>query len=406
MTENAPTTQEPSKPKSHGDGYKNKCEKLPDPPPIPELPPVKECPQPCCCPQPPGGPPSNCLDDLIKSQTRIVKKADRANDFVKELTAIQGDVTTALGTYTQARYKELLKAWLEQDKAIVELVRKLVCAVPCWECLLECRLCPQLTEIRRLEDRLNGTGELTTQVFSLLDLQYWHQRNVFNMQGRVDRIKNVAAAWKDPSGALGTALEADAKLIEDTQKIIATDSAKAVYDIFMTLIPRHWAIRPRDGDAAHASKIDMRFVHICECSQGNKDCACDDGDPDDCCGPDVGILTLRQRLVGPLPYIVDPAQFPDIICCLTRERLRPASDQLADAQAELAAATDDVQKTQALIGDKTKAIETTFRAELPNPIDCKDYTPKKKPPQQQPPQGGGNCGPEQTQPEGAQPRAR
>jgi hypothetical protein len=398
MTENAPATQEPSKPNSHGDGYKNKCEKLPDPPPIPTLPPVKECPQPCCCPQPPGGgPPSSCLDDLIKSQTRILKMADRAKDFVTELTAIQGDVTAALGTYTQARYKDLLKAWLDQDRAIVELVRKLVCAVPCWECLLECRLCPQLTEIRRLEDRLNGTGELSTQVFSLLDLQYWHQRDVANMQGRVDRIKNVVAAWKDPSGALGTALEADAKLIDDTQKIIATDSAKAVYDIFMTLIPRHWAIRPRDGDAAHASKIDMRFVHICECSQDNKDCACDDGDPDDCCGPDVGILTLRQRLIGALPYIVDPAQFPEIICCLTRERLRPASDQLAHAQAELAAATDDVQKTQALIGDKTKAIETTFRAELPNPIDCKDYTPKQKPPQPQPPQGGGNCGPEQTQ---------
>jgi hypothetical protein len=320
-----------------------------------------------------------------------------------ELTAIQGDVTTALGTYTQARYKDLLKTWLDQDKAIVELVRKLVCAVPCWECLLECRLCPQLTEIRRLEDRLNGTGELTTQVFSLLDLQYWHQRNVANMQGRVDRINNVLKAWKDPSATLGTSLDANAKLIDDTQKIIATDSAKAVYDTFMTLIPRHWAIRPRDGDAAHASKIDMQFVHICECSKGNQDCACDDGDPDDCCGPDVGILTLRQRLVGPLPYIVDPAQFPDIICCLSRERLWPASDQLAHAQAELAAATDDVKKAQALIGDKTKAIEANFRAELPNPIDCKEYTPKKMPPPQPTPPEGGGCPPEPKQPEGGYP---
>src|SRR5689334_20887823 len=233
MTENAPTTQEPSKPKSNGDGYNNKSEKLPDPPPVPNLPPVKECPQPCCCPQPPGGPPSSCLDDLIKSQTRILKMADRAKDFVTELTATQGDVTAALGTYTQARYNDLLKSWLDQDNAIVELVRKLVCAVPCWACLLERRLCPQLTVSRRLEDRLNGTGELTAQVFSLLDLQYWHQRNVANMQGRVDRIKIVVAAWKDPSGVLGTALEADAKLIEDTLKIIATDSAKAAYDIFM-----------------------------------------------------------------------------------------------------------------------------------------------------------------------------
>src|SRR5205814_507226 len=108
--------------KSNGDGYKNKCKELPDPPPVPKLPPVKECPQPCCCPQPTAAPPSICLDYVIKSQTRIVTTADRAKDFVTELTAIQGDVTAALGTYTQARHKDLLKAWLDQDKAIVELV--------------------------------------------------------------------------------------------------------------------------------------------------------------------------------------------------------------------------------------------------------------------------------------------
>src|SRR5262245_59216337 len=116
MTENAPTTQEPSKPKPPADGYKDKCEKLLDPPPVPKLPPVKDCPQPCCCPESSGEQPPTCLDDLIKSQTETVKKADRAKDFITELTAIQGDVTTALGSYTQARYKDLLKIWLDQDK--------------------------------------------------------------------------------------------------------------------------------------------------------------------------------------------------------------------------------------------------------------------------------------------------
>ena len=59
----------------------------------------------------------------------------------------------------------------------------------------------------------------------------------------------------------------------------------------------------------------------------------------------MGILTLRERLVGLLPYIVDPANLPTIICCLTKERLEPASNQLADAQANLAAVSAEIEQT-------------------------------------------------------------
>jgi hypothetical protein len=63
------------------------------------------------------------------------------------------------------------------------------------------------------------------------------------MQARVDRIKLVLTAWENPSSTLGDVLDKNKKLIEDTEAIIAKDSAKAVYDVFMTLLPRHWAIR-------------------------------------------------------------------------------------------------------------------------------------------------------------------
>jgi hypothetical protein len=90
----------------------------------------------------------------------------------------------------------------------------------------------------------------------------------------------------------------------------------------------------------------------------------------------VGIVTLRERLVGPLPYIVDPADFPEIICCLITQRLTPASKQLADAQADLAVTTSEIEQTKKLIEDKTAALEATFKAELGNPIECGPY--KKK----------------------------
>ncbi|MET4023173.1 hypothetical protein [Bradyrhizobium sp. S3.2.12] len=373
MTASPPPSTDPCKPTTPpAPGDSTKCKPLAAAPEAPKLPDSKVCPQPCQCPTPPGGTPTDCLDILIKDQATRVKQAVRAKEFVDELTAIQGEVASAQADYTQARYKDLLKIWQDQDKLIADLVQKLVCAVPCWECLLECRLCPELTDIRKLEDELNGTGALTKDVFSLIDLQFWHQRNVTQMQARVYRIKLVLSAWEKPSGTLGDVLDKNGKLIEDTQKIIATDSAKAVYDVFMTLLPRHWAIRPRKV----ASSIQDKFVKICKC---------DDGTPDDCCGPDVGIVSLRNRLLGPLPYIVDPADFPGIICCVATERLAPASDQLAAAQAALAATTSLIEQKTKQIADKTSNIETSFKAELGNPIDCGQYKKKDPPPTAPPP---------------------
>jgi hypothetical protein len=80
--------------------------------------------------------------------------------LVEELTAIQAKVTSAQANYTQDRYDDLKELWGKQDESLAELIRKVVCAVCCWECLLECRLCNQLTKIRRLEERLKGPGDL------------------------------------------------------------------------------------------------------------------------------------------------------------------------------------------------------------------------------------------------------
>jgi hypothetical protein len=363
MSDNAPANTDQPKgtaPCAPQPGDKKyECEDLPEAPKAPQLPDPKKCPEPCDCPTPPGGPASDCLEKLIADQSKVVTQADRAKALVEELTAIQAKVASAKIEYTQARYKDLKKLWEDQDKLIVDLTDKIKCSVECWECLIECRLCPQLYQIRALEDRLNGTGELTDKVYSLLDLQFWHQRNVAQMQARVDRIKDVLEAWEKPSATLGDVLDKNGKLLADLPTVLAADPAKAIYDIFMTLLPRHLAIQPRG-----ATKIKDRFIDICQC---------DEGTPDDCCGPDVGVVTLRERLAGPLPYIVDPADFSGIICCLLTERLKPASDQLAAAQADLAVTTSEIEQTKKLIEDKTAALEATFKAELGNPIECGPY---------------------------------
>jgi hypothetical protein len=438
MTENAPPTTETPAPAT-------KCRALPSADNVPGIPEREPCITHCECPDTNGKPPTSCLDDLIRSQGVVVKKAERAKAFVDELTAIQGKVTSAQSDYTQRRFLDLKQEWLEQDKAINDLIRKVVCAVHCWKCLLECRLCKQLTEIRTLEERLNGPGDLVTDmglptaVSSLFDLRHWHERNVANMQARLDRINLVLTAWEKPSDTLGDVLEKNDKLIEDTQKVVATDPVKAVYDIFMTLVPRHWAIRPRNDDVK--SQIDPKYVRICECKNDpapepapdkpategygtnqdtanrkiedkdpnrnenpdpkpdDKKCKCDEGTPDECCGPDVGILNLRQRLIGPLPYIVEPKAFPEIICCLTTERLTPASDLLAEAQAQLAATSAEIEQVTKSIDDKKNSIESAFVAGLPTPFDCEPYeSTDDKPPTQSLPDGNQSPDPVQNDP--------
>jgi hypothetical protein len=404
------TTTDPDAPTSG-------CQPLPVPPdPPPELPERPECTWHCECPKDPGSDPPTCLADEISKQSAIVAAAERAKVYVDELTAIQGKMTSALVDYTDTRYADLKKRWGEQHTAITELIRKVVCAVHCWECLLECRVCKQLVKIRALEDTLNGSSDqvdglgLPEKVDSLYDLQFWHERSVAKIQARMDRIQKVLAAWEKPSDTLGDALDKNAKLIEDIAKIIATDPAKAVYDLFMTLIQRHWAIRPRDvAVGKDYESFATQYVTICECHKAEappttsrtsnqnqnqnqnqdqascpaptptEDCKCEEGLPDDCCGPDVGVLSLRQRLIGPLPYIVAPQLFPGIICCLTTNRLTPASDLLAAAQAQLAVTKTRVEQTIKEIADKTAAIATAFAAGLPTPFDCAPYCDDKKP---------------------------
>lgn len=380
------------------------CNEIPKAPEVPEIPKPLPCPKFCDCPEPPGGTPKDCIDLLIQEQNGIVKTAERAKVFAEELVAIQEKMKSAQLDYTHARYLDLRSKWKEQDGAIAELIRKLVCAVCCWQCLLECRLCRQLVEIRRKEDLLYGapgadpagTGPLTTQVYSLYDQHAWHERNVAQMKRRLQRITAVMAAWEKPAATLAEVLEKNGNLIKEIQNLISTDPAKALYDVFMTLIPTHWAIRPRGPDVGGECEtaIDSEYIRICDCprpdkpaaAQGGGDgacdgeddgdgkCRCDDGLPDDCCGPDVGIQSLRQQLIGPLPYIVEPGRFPFIFCCLTTQRLSPASDDLAAAEAARAASAAAIEATVKEIADLTAAIEATFRAELGNPIDCQPYS--------------------------------
>lgn len=318
----------------------------------------------CCkCPPKPKAN-SNCLQEMIEQQTKQITEAEKAKQFKSDLEALLGKAKTAAQEYTQDKYDKLVKQWEDQDKEIVELIRKLVCAVPCWRCIVECYVCPLLNDLHDAEQRLYGTGALYKEVYSLHDLRYWHERDHDAKQKTFQRVKSVLAVWEKPVQAIEKNLTDNAKLIVDVSKALGTDASKVVYDVFMKLVPMHLATAPpRVGPSPKKTGIDKKYT---------KFCGCDTGEPDDCCGPDVGKgqWSFRQRLIGPQPYLVDPKDYFSIICCLVEHRYKPAKDDAASAEAEFQKIDNEIKRLKDQIENGIKTFEKDAKAAIPSTVKC------------------------------------
>jgi len=340
-----------------------KCPDLPAGPKEPKLPDPAPCaPDNCCCPDKPAQD-SNCLQKLIDEQAKKAASAASALAFKKELDDLLSKANAAKQDYTQDKYKDFRARWTTLDAAIAELVRKTKCALPCWRCIVECELCTLVTNIRNMDFRLNGDGELTKTVHSLYDLQCWKTRNRDMKLAVVTRIKSVLTAWEKPAQALDKILSDNAKLVVDLKALLATDPASVLYTLVMKLVPLHLMIAFKDG----VSNIDKEFRTVCPC---------DTVVPEPCCGPDSGVLSIRDQLVGPQPYIVDPDLLFGIICCLATERYKPAKDQLADADASLAQTTDEITRTLSDLTLKKGSLAADFKSAVGSTIECDKYKSK------------------------------
>jgi hypothetical protein len=338
-----------------------KCAEIPEVEP-PKLEDPDKCePDPeCCCPkQPPESSPT-CFDDLIREQAKQLSEGESAKAFKAELEALLAKAKAANLEYTQEKYTALVKEWDRQDREISELIRKFICAVPCWRCLIECFVCPLLYEIRFREHKLWGKGKLYSEVHSLADLRYWHERNRQTKWLVLERIKGVLAVWEKPAQTIGTVLANNDKLIVDLGKRLSSDATKAVYDLFLRLVPMHLLIAP-PASSGYVTKIAKQYTEFCEC---------DEGEPDDCCGPDVGVSSLRRRLLGPQPYLINPRDYFAVICCLTKERYLPAKDAYAKAHSAWESVDTEFKRLEAEIVESMKpgAIEQSAKAAFPP--DC------------------------------------
>ena len=341
------------------------CSKVPEDKPPPTLEDPEKClPDPCCnCPAPPASS-SNCFDKLIADQAGEISKAESAQTFKTELESRLNKANAAKAEYTQERYNNSVKRWWQLDGDISEFInRKLVCTVPCWRCLIECYVCPLLYEFRLNKQKLWGDGTLYTEVHSLSDLRYWHERNRDAKQRVYDRIRKVLDAWEKPAQTIDKALTANQALLDNYNK---SPSTAAVHDVFLQLVPMHLAIAP-PVSSGYITRIAKKYTQFCDC---------DKGEPDDCCGPDVGELSLRQQLIGgPQPYLIDPTKFFDVICCVTNERYVRAKDAYARAKSAFEQVNGEYNRLLAEMDDKKLAsIGTKAKALIP--MDCCNWEAK------------------------------
>ncbi len=368
-----PTKDPAGQPKPPGDG--KGCKPL-DQVTIPTLEAPKACDKPpeCCnCPPQPEKT-TNCLQTLIDKQAADILAAEKAKAFKTELEKVLDNAKKASQAYTRDKYKMLLEEWLRQDAAIAELLRKLECAVPCWSCILDCFLCPLLNELHYAKKYLYNDGHLYTDVHDLYDLQYWHQRNKSAKQRTFDRIAGVIAAWSDPAKSIEATLNANKALIESAGKVIGQTAGQALYDVIVVLVQRHLLIAPPASETT--TKIDKKYTEFC---------TCDEGEADDCCGPDVGEWSLRQQLAGgALPYLIHPEDYFTLICCLVEQRYAPAKEALSTAETDLAGVTDRITRYETQLKNGwVKTFETAAKAAIPSAIDCCDYEDDKETTQQQ-----------------------
>jgi len=322
---------------------------------------------PCNCAQTPGED-QDCIQTLIVAQAKLLAEADNAKILKADLEQLLAKAKAARQDYTREKYDKLIEQWVDEDSDIVELIRKLACALPCWRCVIECHICPLINNLRDAERRLYGDGTPYTEVHSLYDLRYWHERDREAKRRVLERIKRVLAVWGEkPATTIEKILGDNAKLISDCNKSLGTDPAKVVYDVFFRLVPMHLAIAPPRG-SEWTTKIGKEYTEFC---------ACDTSESEHCCGPDVGSgeWSLRQRLIGPQPYLVDPGQYFKIICCLVEKRYNPANRVFAQANAKFQAYDDEIKYLKTQIENGLKTFSQDAKGAIPNAIDCSDYEP-------------------------------
>jgi hypothetical protein len=309
---------------------------------------------------------------LIAKQAAEIAAAEKAKAFKASLEALLGKAKAASQEYTQETYEKLCKRWVEQDSEIAKLIHTVVCAVPCWRCVIECHICQFLDELHLIQQQLYRDDKPYDYVNNLHDQQYWHTQDKEKKERIFKRIKDVLTAWETPAKTIDKILTDNAKAIGDACKVVGNPSGSVLFDLFFRIVPMHLAIAPVRGlnwatkTGAWKTNIRKEYTDLCPC---------DTGIADPCCGVDLGEVRMSQQWYGPQPHLIDPNDYFELICCIVEQRFEPAKAALGKAEADLAAVTDKIKSLNDRLLNLPKTFEKDVKGTIPSEIDCPKYEP-------------------------------
>lgn len=352
-----------------------------------------------------------CIVDAIAKEVETINRAKSAEKAKKELEAIQKSAEAAIKDYTTEAHRSFVLMWEDQDKDIKKLLNKVGC-MPNWKCVIECYICPLLNELYFVEQELNGdplnychycepknvpdtcpekktkceqyqsylkddpnyrpfSKELAKNHY---DLFHWLERDLTQKTRMHELVSDVLQAWKDPNKRLKDLLKANSELIKKCNDEWCSRTTHIVYDIFVQLLPLHFAIRPRDKNnndwpgGLKPTVIPTEFYDLYKHL-----CCCNKGQPIDCCNVNVGEPSIRDRLIGPQPYIVDPNEYYELICCVTQHRYLKAQEAMAKAQAALDAQKKRIEDLKKFVSKDAETVAKIAYELIPlevNACDC------------------------------------
>jgi hypothetical protein len=333
----------------------------------------------CCCLSAPADKPA-CLDLLIKAEAETINRGEQAKKFKSDLEALLGKLKGATLDYTVDSYKDLKTRWKTEDEAIVCLIRSIECALPCWWCVIECEICPLVNAIHGLELDLSGEYRLAGETAPApeakppcmkgrYDLRYWWWREKIRRQALFDHVANVMKSWETPFKTIDGILKANGEIIKTITGALNIDQKKEVgkylFDL-VRLVRQHMAIAP--PAAQMSTGIEKRYVEVCCC----------DTSPElhSCCGVVIRLPTVLDRVIGALPYLIEPALYPELVCCLATNVYEPAKKSAVDADARYTVLDGEVKAMEAAIAAQIGSLPADAKIRLNKTIDCADYKPK------------------------------
>ena len=184
---------------------------------------------------------------------------------------------------------------------------------------------------------------------------------------RLDRIKGVLAAWEKPATTIEKSRRTTMpRLIETAEQRPGQRPSKAV----VRRVPATRADASGDRAAGELGMDDRRSARSTRSSASATPAS-----RTTAAVPTSASQPVRQRLIGPQPYLIDPNDYFDVICCLVEKRYARRRTRWARRKSSWPRSSDRIKAPQGAGSSRTdlKKLREGRQGRHPERVDCCDF---------------------------------